>query len=125
MEDAKKPKTVAFDFDGVISEYHGFQGLEHTGEPILSVLETMRVLKQKGYTILIYSTRGNELITDYCNKHGIPVDYINDNPMYKNQNKGKPVAMVYVDDKAVCFKGQSSEELLAQIENFKPYWKDK
>lgn len=123
MEKEKKPKCVAFDFDGVISEYHGFQGLEHTGEPISSVVGAMRALKEKGYTILIYSTRGNELIRDFCNKHDIPVDYINDNPMYENENRGKPVAMVYVDDRSVCYRGQSSKDLVIEIESFKPYWK--
>ena len=119
----KKPRTVAFDFDGVISEYHGFEGIEHTGEPIAEVVETIRKLKTFGNTILIYSTRGEELIKEYCNKHAIPIDYINDNPLYENQNRGKPVAQVYVDDRAVCFRRQSADALVEEIINFQPYWK--
>ncbi len=121
----KNPRTVAFDFDGVISEYHGFAGLEHTGEPISEAVSALRRLKAMGHIILIYSTRSTELIKNYCNKHGIPVDYINDNPLYPDATGSKPVAQVYVDDKAVCFRKQSADELVKEIINFQPYWRVK
>jgi len=122
---SEKAKTVAFDFDGVIEEYNGFQGAEHTGEPIAETVEAIRKLKEKGCTILIYSTRGTELLTAYCNKHVIPVDYINDNPLIPNVNRGKPAAQVYVDDRSVLFKRQPADRLVEEIINFEPYWKQK
>ena len=123
MSEEKKTKIVAFDFDGVISEYYGFKGLKHTGEPIPEVVEAMRTLKGFGHTIIVYSTRSNGLIKDYCNKNNIPVDYINENPNYPDATGSKPVAQVYIDDKAVCFRKQSASELVKEIINFQPHWK--
>jgi hydroxymethylpyrimidine pyrophosphatase-like HAD family hydrolase len=123
MQENIKQKTFAFDFDGVIADYHGFKGAEHTSLPIPEVVQTIRNLKSLGHTIVIYSTRGTEILKEYCNKHAIPVDYINDNPKVPNENKGKPVANVYIDDRSVCFRRQSSDELTEEIINFKPYWK--
>jgi len=76
MSEKEKIRTIAFDFDGVVSEYHGFAGLEHVGEPIAEAVATIRKLKELGHIIIIYSTRGDDLIKKYCNKHAIPVDYI-------------------------------------------------
>jgi len=45
--------------------------------------------------------------------------------MYPNENRGKPVAEVYVDDRAVCFRKQSADELVEEFLNFKPHWKKK
>ena len=123
ISDTRKPKTVAFDFDGVISDYHGFAGVEHTGEPIPEIVETIRKLKALGSTIIVYSTRSDELIRDYCNKYSISVDYINENPLFPDATGSKPVAQVYVDDRAVCFRKQSAEALVEEIINFEPYWK--
>ncbi len=119
----KKPKTVAFDFDGVISDYHGFAGLNHVGEPISEIVEAIRNLKALGSTIIVCSTRGDGLIREYCNKYSIPVDYINENPLFPDATGSKPVAQVYVDDRAVCFRKQSAEALVEEILNFEPYWK--
>jgi len=80
------------------------------------------MLKEKDYKILLYSTRGDVFLRDYCAKYDIPFDFINRNPELEGDNPGKPVAYVYVDDRAICFKGQKAEELIEQVENFKAYW---
>lgn len=122
MDRGGKPIAYAFDFDGVISEYHGFQGAEHTGAPIVPVIETMRKLKAMGHKIIIYSTRGEEVMKKFFSEHDVPYDYINENPEHEGGNHGKPIAHVYVDDRGLCYKGQSTEELLDEILNFKAYW---
>lgn len=122
MKTQKKSRTYAFDFDGVIAKYEGFVSVDHTGEPIHEVVEAIRKLKKNGHNILIHSTRSDELLKDYCLRHDIPFDYINHNPNYKLKNPGKPVAYVYVDDRAVRYKGQSSDELVDELESFKAYW---
>ena len=122
MENIKKIRTYAFDFDGVISGYDGFKGVLHTGEPIEEVVKVIRILKEDGHKILINSTRGEELLKKYCTEHDIPVDYFNRNPEIEGENPGKPIAYVYVDDRAVCYKGQKAEELVKEIYEFKAYW---
>lgn len=120
----EKTKTFAFDFDGVLSEYDGiFKGDEHVGEPRQEVVKAIKMLKKEGYKILIYSTRSTQVLKDYCKKHKIPVDYFNTNPQYKTGNPGKPVASVYVDDRGFCYKGQTAEELVKALIDFKVYYK--
>ena len=120
-----KTKTFAFDFDGVISKYDGvFRGDEYADEPLPEVVKAIKILKEQGYKILIYSTRSTKVLKDYCKKHKIPVDYFNTNPQYKTGNPGKPVASVYVDDRALCYTGQSAEELVKQLKEFKVYYKE-
>ena len=122
----RKLRTIAFDFDGVINKYDGFfKGDEHVGKPIPEVIKAIKVLKKSGYKILIHSTRSNGVLKKYCKKYKIPVDYFNKNPEYKTGNPGKPVAWVYVDDRALLYKGQKAEKLVGQIINFKTYWKKK
>lgn len=117
-----KKRPYAFDFDGVIAMYEGFKGVDNLGEPRPEVVETMRKLKELGHTIIIHSTRGETQLREYCSKHDIPADYINRNPELEGENPGKPIAYVYIDDRAVCYKGQSSEELTEEILSFKAHW---
>jgi len=121
MED-KKTRVYAFDFDGVISKYDGFKGKTHTEEPINEVVKAIRILKKQGHKIIVFSTRSDELMKKYCEDNNIPFDYINRNPEKEGDNPGKPVAHVYIDDRTICYKGQSAEELVNQINNFKTYW---
>jgi hypothetical protein len=121
----KKARTYAFDFDGVIAEYDGFKGHEHVGKPTTEVVDAMRILKGQGHKIVIYSTRGEKRLRQYCIDNQVPFDYINKNPDLEGENPGKPTAYVYVDDRAVCYRGQSAEELVQEILAFKVYWDKK
>ncbi|MEX2411308.1 MAG: hypothetical protein WD607_08070 [Candidatus Paceibacterota bacterium] len=121
MKQKDKKYPYAFDFDGVIAKYEGFQGKEHETELIKEVVEAIRKLKKEGHTIIIYSTRGAEFLRKYCEKNNIPVDYFNENPKFDTDGH-KPVAYVYVDDRTVCYKGQTSEDLIKELKNFKAYW---
>ena len=123
MKENNKTRTYAFDFDGVIAEYDGFKGADVVGKPIESVVEAIRELKRQGHKVIIYSTRGKKVLKKYCAEHSIPIDYINHNPEKEGENPYKPVAYVYVDDRAVCYKGQSAEELVLEILSFKPHWR--
>lgn len=126
MSDSQKLKnrTIAFDFDGVIANYSGFKGPNHAEEPIAETIKAIKMLKEKGCKILLHSTRGDNFLKDYCEKYDIPFDYINRRPDKEGENSGKPIAYVYVDDRAICFKGQKAEELVEEIDNFKAYWEE-
>ena len=117
-----RPRIVAFDFDGVIASYSGFIHEEDVQDPIPGVLQAIRSLKQKDYKILIHSTRSNAFLHSYCKKFSIPFDYINHRLDLYGGNPGKPIAFVYVDDRNICYKGQTAEELESEIVNFKAYW---
>ena len=124
LTERPKYRTIAFDFDGVIAKYEGFKGSHDITEPIKEVVDAIVLLKEKGFKILIHSTRGDDFLRNYCEKFSIPFDYINKRPDRQGENPGKPIAYVYVDDRAICYKGQSTIELIQQIEDFKAYWEE-
>jgi phosphoserine phosphatase len=124
METPKLAKVIAFDFDGVIARYGGWVDKDHHHEPNPEVFKAIKLLKEKGFKILVHSTRGDELIRNYCEKYSIPVDYINRRPDKEGENPGKPIAYVYVDDRAICYKGEKADDLVKEIENFKAYWEE-
>lgn len=112
-------KTVVFDFDGVIHSYKsGWMGItEIPDEPVEGIKEAIAEIKNAGYEIVVVSTRcenyyGQIAITEYLQKHGIEVDKV---------MKEKPPAIVYIDDRAICFDGKS-DNLLETINNFKPWY---
>jgi hydroxymethylpyrimidine pyrophosphatase-like HAD family hydrolase len=119
----KKLRTFAFDFDGVIARYDGKFKKELFGKPNKEVVKAIRILKKQGHRILVYSTRGSSFLKKYCKKYKIPIDYFNENPHYNQENKGKPLASVYLDDRAVCYKGQNAKRIVSLLNNFEVYYK--
>ncbi len=113
----------AFDFDGVIGEYYGFKGENNLGDPNPEVVAAMRILKEHGHKIIVFSTHDEALLRNYCTEKNIPFDYINENPEKSGANKGKPVANVYVDDRGYCYRGQDAATLVHDLEIFEPHWK--
>jgi hydroxymethylpyrimidine pyrophosphatase-like HAD family hydrolase len=121
-EKESQPRIIAFDFDGVIATYNGFVAHDHVKEPNQEVLKAMHLLKDQGYKIMVHSTRGDAFLKRYCEEFSIPVDYINRHSFRQGENPGKPIAFVYVDDRAICYRGDKAEDLVTQITNFKAYW---
>ena len=73
-------KTICVDFDGVIAQYDGFKGNDIFGDPIDGVQSAMEVLKKKGFTIIIFTTRtASSKLKKYLNDNHITYDYINEN----------------------------------------------
>ena len=101
-------KTICIDLDGTIAEFaSGWQGEEVFGKPIKNSIQIIKKLKKEGWKIIIFTTRGDiPLIENYLYIQGIPYDEINknsDNPI--GTNKGKPIADIYIDDRAIQFQG--------------------
>jgi hypothetical protein len=113
---------VALDFDGVINSYKsGWKGETETDDPVKGAAEGISGLWNRGNKIIIFSTRaqtpeGAETIREYLRKH-------TENDLLANSieiTDRKPVADVYVDDRAITFTG-NWEETLEKIESFKPW----
>ena len=113
----KQLQTIAFDFDGVLAQYDGWKGYQHLGQPIEGMREVLQQLKSDGWKILIYTTRGNAEIAEWCIKYNMPVDYINMNPEIQGNNPGKPIADIYVDDRAIRFIGDVNK-LIGDIQKY-------
>lgn len=110
-------QTVVFDFDGVITKYeNGWQGVGVINEePVDGIREALNEIS-KEYRIVISTPRcsdaeGIKVLENWLAKYGIPYDSITDT---------KPQALAYVDDRAICFKG-NSKTLLKEIEELEPW----
>ena len=109
--------TVAFDFDGVIHSYtSGWQGTNNCPDPLVPGIDTVIADLRKDYKIVIVSSRagtyeGRLAIRDYLEKYNIEVDGI---------DCIKPPAIVYIDDRAICFNG-NAKTLAEQVRNFKSW----
>ena len=117
-----KKGTIVFDFDGVIHSYiSGWQGLDCANDPpVKNIKETIDSIREAGYEVVIVSTRcttdrGFDAIESYLDKYNIKVDKV---------CSTKPPALVYIDDRAIRFTGDTST-LLEEIENFVPWTKNK
>ena len=111
-------QTVVFDFDGVIHSYtSGWKGAGVIpDEPVPGIKDALKEIHEAGYEIVIVSARaasgkGHDAIIDWLEEHDIHVDWVMDT---------KPPAIVYIDDRAICFDGHP-ETLLDKINNFKPW----
>jgi len=111
-------KTAVFDFDGVIHSYtSGWKGVETIPDPpVAGINEAIQEVRKDGYQVVIVSTRcsqpgGMAAIAEWLDLHKIEVDDV---------MAEKPPANVYVDDRAICFTGQT-DSLARQIREFKTW----
>ena len=111
--------TVAIDFDGVIHSYtSGWQGADKCPDPLVEGIDEVIKDLRKDYKVIIVSSRaetveGRLAIRNYLKKYNIEVDGI---------DCRKPPAIVYIDDRAICFNGDTTN-LAEQVRNFKPWTK--
>lgn len=110
-------QTVVFDFDGVIHSYiSGWQGITTIPDPpVPGIAEAIQNIR-KHYVVAVVSTRcstpeGIEAVNSWLDKYGIEVDAV---------LKEKPPAIVYIDDRAICFDGDPSK-LLSRIQTFETW----
>ncbi len=112
-------KTVVFDFDGVIHSYtSGWQGIDVIpDEPVNGIKEAIDNIRNAGYEVVVVSTRckesiGKTAIWVWLDSNNIDVDDV---------MAEKPPALVYIDDRAICFDGEA-KTLLDKINNFSPWY---
>lgn len=112
-------KTIVFDFDGVINSYvSGWKGVDVIPDPpVDGIKEAIDNIRLAGYEVIVVSTRcakheGLEAVIKYLSKYSIHVDGV---------AAKKPPALVYIDDRAICFDGHP-EMLLSKIQSFKTWY---
>lgn len=110
--------TVVFDFDGVIHSYKsGWQGAEIIPDPpVPGIKESIENIRAAGYKVIVVSSRcmireGIGAVERYLRDNEIIVDGV---------CSEKPPAIVYIDDRAICFDG-NAPGLLERIINFVPW----
>jgi len=93
--------------DGTLAQYDHWRGEKHIGEPLQYVHEALDELREWGWRIVVFTTRGNTLIVkSWLRYHDIPFDAVNDcshNPPGCSQ---KPIADVYFEDREASNVGK-------------------
>jgi hypothetical protein len=121
-------KTIAVDFDGVISDYRGWKGKGNFAPPINGASEFLGQLRKEKWKIIIHTTRSEtDKIAEFLNENKIPYDHINFNPdnVKFGLSYGKPLADVYLDDRAIRFRGEWDYDLMVRIKESAPHWRTK
>ncbi|HEX6278550.1 MAG TPA: hypothetical protein VFZ49_00925 [Pyrinomonadaceae bacterium] len=122
-----KKNRVALDLDGVLAEYHGWEGSDHIGPPLPGALEFAKSIANLADIVIFTSRCAEEAgadsefiqtmnagqmrvnIINWLEKHGFPfVD------VYVGQ--GKPRVSAFIDDRAVVCSPQYDEDAYAEAE---------
>ena len=106
----EKRLTIAVDFDGTLCEY-AFPGIGEQTEDQVELMEKLKNLRANGHKLILYTCRGDNKeypcltnAVNWCKEKGLEFDAINESiPEFikKSGPSPKPVADIYLDDKAL------------------------
>jgi hypothetical protein len=111
----RRRRTICLDFDGVLHSYRsGWCGAEVIPDPPLHGTREAIARLRKTYRVVVHSARcvseeGCKAIEAWLRKHHIEVDEV---------CRHKPPAFIYVDDRAVPFRG-SWDQTITDIHEFR------
>ena len=105
--------VVALDFDGVMNKYHGWKGENTLYKPQTELPQFIKKV-YKHYDIIIYTCRDIKHVYTWLEENKLR-DYIT------SVTNLKPRAHVYIDDRAITYKGDY-DETYKQIKEFKAWW---
>ncbi|HEY2295891.1 MAG TPA: hypothetical protein VGM86_34760 [Thermoanaerobaculia bacterium] len=107
---------VCVDLNGVLDLYTGWKHEKHWDPPRPGAEELLRRLNERGYRVVVFTSRWADDARAWLAEHGLDrwVSEVTDR---------KPAAHVFVDDRAVCFRGDY-EETLEEIARFRAYWEE-
>jgi hydroxymethylpyrimidine pyrophosphatase-like HAD family hydrolase len=118
MSEENNGKIICFDFDGVIAKYDGWKGADVFGAPHWDVVDAMKQLKAAGYRIIIWTTRKvTPALKAYLQRNNVPYESINSCRHNPPGTSGKPIYHVFIDDRAIGYRGQKSAKLIRSIEH--------
>jgi cysteine desulfurase / selenocysteine lyase len=107
-------RVVCVDLNGVLDRYAGWQGEHHWDPPAPGAREFLRGLHEHGWRIIIFTTRHYLGVQRWLSRHGL-FEYVNE------ITDTKPAATVFVDDRAVCHRGDFASTL-EQVLGFTAHW---
>jgi hypothetical protein len=113
MADTSKP-IACIDLNGVLDSYTGWQGPVHFDPPREGAREFLEALRARGFEIVVFTTRYDEDVWRWLRAYGLET-------LVSEVTDRKPAAHVFVDDRAVCFRGDF-HTTLREIEQFSAHW---
>ncbi len=105
---------VCVDLDGVLNEFDGWKYAEYFHPPRAGAREFLKALCGSGYRVVVFTCRWAPHVERWLAENGL-AEYVSE------VTDKKPPAHVYVDDRALRFRGDFDETLSA-IAAFKAHW---
>jgi len=60
LAEVKGDGCVAFDLDGTLAEYHGWNGISHIGMPIIAMVDRLKQYRANGVKCVIFTARASD-----------------------------------------------------------------
>jgi hypothetical protein len=116
LRDLREPERplVCVDLNGVLDSYTGWKAPDHWDAPRPGARPFLEALVSHGFDVVVFTTRHRVGVRRWLREHGLLdlVAAITDR---------KPPAHVFVDDRAVCFRGDFDRTLQAVL-GFSAHW---
>jgi selenocysteine lyase/cysteine desulfurase len=107
-------RVVCVDLNGVLDRYAGWRGEEHWDAPAPGAREFLRTLRDQGCRIVVFTTRHYLGAQRWLAEHDL-LQYVSE------VTDTKPAADVFVDDRAICHRGDFAETI-EQVLAFSTHW---
>jgi len=104
------------DLNGVLDAYTGWQGPKHFDPPRPGAREFLDALAARGFAIVVFTTRYPDDVWTWLRQYRL-ADRVSD------VTDRKPAAHVFIDDRAICFRGDFGDTL-RQIDAFAAHWEN-
>jgi hypothetical protein len=108
---------VCVDLNGVLDAYTGWKGPSHFDPPRPGARTFLEALRARGFDIVIFTTRYEQDVWEWARAHGLA-------DLIAAVTDRKPAAHVFVDDRAVCFRGDF-DATLRDIDRFTAHWEER
>jgi hypothetical protein len=107
---------VCVDLNGVLDAYTGWRGPDHFDRPRPGARAFLDALRARGFDVVVFTTRHPDGVWAWLREHGL-ADGVAD------VTDRKPAAHVFIDDRAICFRGDF-DSTLTEVDRFAAHWED-
>ena len=107
--------TISIDLDGVLNKYEKYEK-DNIPEIRKGAKEFLQELHKCGYKLILFTNRKPLLASKWLIDNDL-------DKYFSDVTNVKPMAMIYIDDRALNFSGDYNNTL-NDIKNFNVYWKD-
>jgi hypothetical protein len=107
-------RIACVDFNGVLDAYSGWRGPDHLDPPLAGAAQFLRDLVDRGYRVVVFTTRYPADVWRWLCEHEL-------DRLVAEVTDRKPAAHVFVDDRAVRFRGDFAATL-KEIDGFAAHW---
>ena len=106
--------VVCVDLDGVLNEFDQWRGARYFHPPRPGARAFLQRLHELGYEVVVFTVRWKPHVVQWLAEHGL-AEFV------AEVTDKKPAAHVYIDDRALCFRGDF-QEVLALVPQFRAHW---